>query len=982
MMTNSRTGSGPRLGTIAVVMLAMHVGVCRGQGHPEPINLGASGNLGGKARVPPAAEVDASFDPAHVLAQGESEFPAAAAGWWTKADGLPQPGEAQFVPEALRLLQQFSAHAPVVLNTMSLWDIEYTASRQLKCLAYLATEGNEPGRKTVAKLCAVQAARLQWLLPISNKKTVADNRLLCAAVAGLTMTGDLLWRRAEEGSAMREVGLQWVRTGAGQFATYGTGSETKSKGKTSSRRKERSSSDVRALTTMLKRVTRPGIKDLHGTDEAFFGQLDLSRAELREVALAVAEKEWPKAKQAYVAALAKRFSKERSWPNIHFWQTAVDLAEADDICRNVFILQAHMFRRYDFGDRVDWAKVIDDDIESRVWMNAHSWMLTLLSAYQATGDDKYVAHLCRLFRSWYESSQPPLVRDVAQWRTLEAGGRVGQKWGVVLLALADNPRFQREALFEMARSMLDHGKYLAMYAKGGGNWLQVEASGLACVGLLFPEFKLSPLFYETGMNRLVWVNARSFLPDGFQSECSLAYHRFPLTGIAGAVRLAKHLNRPVPESLLRQYEAGLDVLQYAAYPDGTLPQISDCSPKWFSASELLRTGSEVFGREDFRWFVTGGKEGQPPAETSHDFTHAGFCVMRDKWGADGQMLLFDAGFRGTSHQHEDKLNFVFYGGGRELIGDPGIYAYKRDAFLPYWRGSLSHNTMAVDGRSQDRALGPAETIPDPDRRFVRGADFDFAAGWYRHPYSLRLVSKPPEPIRGTKPISDVQHQRCILYAKGRYAVVCDRVLGKGEHVLEVLFHPAPVVATAGTKSTARPVALEVRADGAVVTTEPEHANVALLPARMQGVEIRDLIGQKEPARGWYALYGISPSHDIVYRTKTDLPWHFETVVEPLPTGRAEPRRVTSQPVQSAAGKSCVALRIGGDLFLLSYEGSTEITCGDVTFHGTALLLRSDGRRYVQADLVDGTSLRIGRRQVFSGEAMSGRTLNRLDHPEP
>ncbi len=43
---------------------------------------------------------------------------------------------------------------------------------------------------------------------------------------------------------------------------------------------------------------------------------------------------------------------------------------------------------------------------------------------------------------------------------------------------------------------------------------------------------------------------------------------------------------------------------------------------------------------------------------------------------------------------------------------------------------------------------------------------------------------------------------------------------------------------------------------------------------------------------------------------------------------------------------------------------------------------SDGRRYVQADLVDGTSLRIGQRQVFSGEAIAGRTLNRLDHPEP
>ena len=75
-----------------------------------------------------------------------------------------------------------------------------------------------------------------------------------------------------------------------------------------------------------------------------------------------------------------------------------------------------------------------------------------------------------------------------------------------------------------------------MYSMSGGNWLQVESSGLACVALLFPEFKLSPLFYYAGMNRLVYVNARAFLPDGFQSECSPGYHRFPLITMSG-VRL-------------------------------------------------------------------------------------------------------------------------------------------------------------------------------------------------------------------------------------------------------------------------------------------------------------------------------------------------------------------------------------------------------------------------------------------------------------
>ena len=90
-------------------------------------------------------------------------------------------------------------------------------------------------------------------------------------------------------------------------------------------------------------------------------------------------------------------------------------------------------------------------------------------------------------------------RTVAQWRTLEAGGRIGRVWSVSLLTLSENPVFKRECLFNMARSMLDHGKYLCAYSAGHGNWLQVESSGLVCATLLFPEFKLSPHFYQVAM---------------------------------------------------------------------------------------------------------------------------------------------------------------------------------------------------------------------------------------------------------------------------------------------------------------------------------------------------------------------------------------------------------------------------------------------------------------------------------------------------
>jgi len=88
------------------------------------------------------------------------------------------------------------------------------------------------------------------------------------------------------------------------------------------------------------------------------------------------------------------------------------------------------------------------------------------------------------------------------------------------------------------------------------------------------------------------------------------------------------------------------------------------------------------------------------------------------------------------------------------------------------------------------------------------------------------------------------------------------------------------------------------------------------------------------------LPSIIRSHDIVCRCRTALPRHLETVIEPLPPGRAIATKVATLPVRSLHGKTYAALRCGQDLLLLSYDGPAAMTCGDVDFDGTALLLES------------------------------------------
>jgi hypothetical protein len=241
-----------------------------------------------------------------------------------------------------------------------------------------------------------------------------------------------------------------------------------------------------------------------------------------------------------------------------------------------------------------------------------------------------------------------------------------------------------------------------------------------------------------------------------------------------------------------------------------------------------------------------------------------------------------------------------------------------------------------------------------------GDGFDYAGGWYRRAYS------PRNRIDKTPVVRDVQHQRCIFYVKGEYAIICDRVLGDGQHQVDIIFHPAPVMTGQGTQRTVRAVDLEIGPNGTAVTKEGDHANVAIIPAQRGADEVLDLIGQKDPVRGWFSLFGIQPSHDLVYRSHPELPVHRETVVQPLPAGESAPMSVTDLGAQSQDGAACAGLRCGDDLFLVSYDGPVEMQCGEVAYRGTALLLRhgADGCPSL-AHMVDGERLVIANEQAFA-----------------
>jgi len=681
----------------------------------------------------------------------------------------------------------------------------------------------------------------------------------------------------------------------------------------------------------------------------FLAALDLERPELAGVKDAVAGGNAEQALGAYAQYRVEFLRGLTSYLGDE--EPEVNLDEASDALRNILVLRAHMHRRHDFGEEVDWTTVLDGDIESNVSINNHGHLVLLATAYAQTGDAQYAEHCLDLLRSWQRQSPcPDMWQGQLQWRTLEAGGRMIRAWPTVMLRLLAFPGFG-DAAADMARSSLEHGRYLDAHARSRGNWFQVETSGLGAVALLYPEFRESPGFLRRALRRYAWVNGKYFFPDGFQTECSVYYHAFPLGCIGNLCRLAKAAGEEAPAEVLELYERGLEVFVHTAQPDLSMPLVNDVGPRVSYAGGPLREGLQVFPRDDFRYIASLRGEGKPPADLCHAFPHAGYYIMRDGWEPTDQYLLFDAGFYGSGHQHEDKLNFIFWAGGRCLIGDPGIYRYSADEFEDYFRSSRGHNVIQVDGKGQARRLlydsvshEVEEQVPDPETVWLPGRACDYASGRYKDGFATRLHAlwsgESRDDERATLDTS-IQHRRALFSVKGEYLVVRDLVLGEGEHGIEQFFHLAPIVESLSPEGV-RPGRAVVDGWLGVRTAEADLANVAIIPGQTEGRTLRFACGDQRPAAGYTCLYGERPAIDVIYEQRAALPLALDTVVLPIDAGISECPRLEAQPLEVGEG---AALRLQWpeqtDLILLSDEGQAELRAGELAARARALWIRTD-----------------------------------------
>ncbi len=519
------------------------------------------------------------------------------------------------------------------------------------------------------------------------------------------------------------------------------------------------------------------------------------------------------------------------------------------------------------------------DEEFGYGLNGHKYLPALYFTWRNSGDDKYVKAFDAIIKDWVKQHSLPApgdsiylvlenkhgldYRDLGEveWRTLEAGNRLGASWCQLFYGFQNASSFSPATRLLMLSSIEEQATFLLNYHKKGHNWTTMEMNGLALAGLAFPEFKRAEEWSTYALNTMTHEINRQVYPDGVQSEISTKTQWVALFRFETLAENFKKAGKKISQAYLKRVEELYNYLAYSMRPDGHQPLNNDSDREDLRPRVLQ--AAEKFNRPDWIYIATNGKAGvKPDSLPSVVFPWGGMNIMRNGWDSLAHWSFFDAGPFGTGHQHADKLHLSISAFGKDLLVDGGRYTHQDYfSFDPtiwrgYFRSSFSHNVILIDGKGQNGGPTMATDPLKPDVDYGHVQEFDFAKGTFSDGF---------EEVEGK-----VSHSRSVIYLRDRYWVVVDQMETSQPRDLQVLWHYAP--------------SCKVELNGLqAVSKNPGEANLRILPIGNMSWDTEIISGQETPVKqGWYSeSYGKKvPNPTVTYSGTIDGPAIFAWLLVP------------------------------------------------------------------------------------------------------
>lgn len=251
------------------------------------------------------------------------------------------------------------------------------------------------------------------------------------------------------------------------------------------------------------------------------------------------------------------------------------------------------------------------------------------------------------------------------------------------------------------------------------------------------------------------------LDDGMWWEGSSSYHFYTLAALIAHVQVSENIGTDLQDDdrLRAMFRAPVSL----AFPDFRLPATNDC---WYFSSLLSDVCHGVppaesfyevaygwYGDPDFARILQRNYSGHPRTAVeallygldlpdpdgglgldSTVLKPTGMAILRSRDAHHRQScLLMKYGPHGGGHGHPDKLSISFYARGYTVATDLGTPGYGVGMNESWYRQTLSHNTVTVNGRSQPPAEGRLVNFDSERKGGFQVADA--GVSWEKGPYS-------------------------------------------------------------------------------------------------------------------------------------------------------------------------------------------------------------------------------------------------------
>lgn len=435
-----------------------------------------------------------------------------------------------------------------------------------------------------------------------------------------------------------------------------------------------------------------------------------------------------------------------------------------------------------------------------IWLGRAYWI-----SHSEAHTDKFKA----LVDDWIENN--PVGYGINWHTSMEVAIRA-MNLIVGFLFFAGSTRIDDDFVMRFLCVLYEHGVHirhnLELSFRNGNHYIS-DLVGLVYIGILFCDTEEGKRWVNFASRELEKEIMGQVYPDGTHYEKSISYQRLVTELFAAAYVLLTLNNFRISAGFHERLEKMFTFLASATAQNGRAPNVGDgddgrvfkmkSEVDFNDHRDLISLGAALFGRGDLKaaapdfselaLLLLGGEgferfsaiQSDPAAAKSVIFKEGGFAFL--KTNRDSCSLRFgDVGRSGRGgHGHNDVLSFTVSGKGPFLV-DRGTFCYSCDpALRDRLRSTYSHSTAVVDGYEQAEFSGLWSVREDRTRpevvRWSSNDEQDIAEA--RHHAYERLAM----PITHKRKITFNKRQRTFLIEDG--------FTGKGEHVIDLMFHFAP-----------------------------------------------------------------------------------------------------------------------------------------------------------------------------------------------